>query len=225
MVSLWLPELARQAFASALTARRVLLDSNTRSCYHDMPWCRLAGSTAGGSLTSKRLREIAAPFVVAGPTGARVRTRLRPDRRDVEVLAALGRYLGSLAGADLTQRCRQGRLDARERARSRRLRKQALTVGSSSRWAGAITRSSEDAFQLAVRNLASERTSLRARITTITVRLAVPVGEKQGRTRGYATQAERFDKQRRLQGLRRRLAEAERRGPTRPAARCPPRPP
>jgi len=158
--------------------------------------------------------------VVAGPTGARVRTRLRPDRRDVEVLAALGRYLGSLAGADLTQRCRQGRLDARERARSRRLRKQALTVGSSSRWAGAITRSSEDAFQLAVRNLASERTSLRARITTITVRLAVPVGEKQGRTRGYATQAERFDKQRRLQGLRRRLAEAERRAQTGQVSVC-----
>src|SRR5258708_37382726 len=217
MVSLWLPELARQAFASALTARRVLLDSNTRSCYHDMPWCRLAGSTAGGSLTSKRLREIAAPFVVAGPTGARVRTRLRPDRRAVEVLAALGRYLGSLAGADLTQRCRQGRLDARERARSRRLRKQALTVGSSSRWAGAITRSSEDAFQLAVRNLASERTSLRARITTITVRLAVPVGEKQGRTLGYATQAERFHKQRPLQRLRPRLPAPLRRAPPRPA--------
>src|SRR5258708_22696053 len=150
MVSLWLPELARQAFASALTARRVLLDSNTRSCYHDMPWCRLAGSTAGGSLRAKRLRERAAPCVGAGPTGARVRTRLRPDRRDVEVLAALGRYLGSLAGADLTQRCRQGRLDARERARSRRLRKQALTVGSSSPWAGAVTPRPEDPLPFAV---------------------------------------------------------------------------
>src|SRR5258708_27548364 len=134
-----------------------------------MPWCRLAGSTAEGSLTSKRLREIAAPFVVAGPTGARVRTRLRPDRRDVEVLAALGRYLGSLAGADLTQRCRQGRLDARERARSRRLRKQALTLRSSSPLARAITPRSEDALPLAVRNPARERTTLRARSTTIPV--------------------------------------------------------
>src|SRR5258708_16660214 len=166
MVSLWLPELARQAFASALTARRVLLDSNTRSCYHDMPWCRLAGSRAGGSLTSKRLREIAAAFVVAGPTGARVRTRLRPDRRDVEVLAALGRYLGSLAGADLTQRCRQGRLDARERARSRRRRKQALTVGSSARWRGGDQPSSAGSFQLAGSTPCPAPPTLRAASTT-----------------------------------------------------------
>jgi hypothetical protein len=49
--------------------------------------------------------------VVAGPAGARVRTRLRLSQRDAEVLAAVGGYLGSLAGADLAQRCAQGRLD------------------------------------------------------------------------------------------------------------------
>ncbi len=161
---------------------------------------------------ARRLRQIAAPFVVAGSAGARVRTRFRPDQRDAEVLAALGRYLGSLAGADLARRCAQGRLGAGQRARSRRVRKQALTAGSSSRWAGAITRSSEDAWQLAARNLAAERTSLKARITAIRTRLAVPAGEKQGRARGYATQAERFEKLRRLQVLQRRLAEADRRG-------------
>jgi hypothetical protein len=163
---------------------------------------------------ARRLRGIAAPFVVAGPAGARVRTRLRLGQRDAEVLAAVGGYLGSLAGADLAQRCAQGRLDARQQAASRRTRKQALTANSSSRWAGAITRSSEDAWQLSARNLHTERASLRARITVISARLAVPTGHKQGRARGFATQAERFEKQRRLQVLQRRLAEAERRAGT-----------
>jgi hypothetical protein len=160
---------------------------------------------------AQRLREIAAPFVVAGPAGARVRTRLRADEHDAEVLTSLGRHLGSLAGADLARRCAQGRLDAQQQAASRRMRKQALTASSSSRWAGTITRSSEDAWQLAARNLDAERRSLQARITAITARLAVRVGQKQGRTRGYATQAERFEKQRRLQVLRRRLAATKQR--------------
>lgn len=162
----------------------------------------------------RRLRQMAAPFVAAGSAGARVRTRLRASERDAEVLTALGGYLGSLAGTDLARRCAQGRLDAWQQAGSRRVRKRALTADSSSRWAGAITRSSEDAFQLASRNLDAERKSLKARTRAITRRLAVPVGRKQGRTRGYATQAERFGKQRRLQMLQRRLAEAERRAET-----------
>jgi len=49
---------------------------------------------------ARPLREIAAPFVVAGPTGARVRARLHMSERDAEILGALGRYLGSIAGAD-----------------------------------------------------------------------------------------------------------------------------
>src|SRR5258708_29496507 len=104
-----------------------------------------AGSTAAGSLMARRLREIAAPFVAAGPAGAQVRTRLRLDQRDAEVLAALRRYLGSLAGADLAPRCAQGRLDARQPAGARRLRKQALTGRSSSRRAGGVTRRSDGA--------------------------------------------------------------------------------
>lgn len=43
------------------------------------------------------------------------------------------------------------------------------------------------------------------------VRLAVPAGGRRGRIRGYATRAERHSKQQRLQALRARLAEAERR--------------
>ena len=160
---------------------------------------------------SGRLREIAAPFVAAAPAGARVRTRLRVSPQDAAVLAAVGRHLGSLAAGDLAARCAEGRLDARDRAVSRRGRKQALTARASSRWAGAITRTSEDAWQLADRNLRGERQALQARIHTIEARLKVPAGGRKGRIRGYATQAERHGKQQRLQVLKARLADAERR--------------
>jgi hypothetical protein len=153
---------------------------------------------------------IRAPFVVAPPAGARVRARLRVTAEDEAVLRAVGRHLGSLASADLAARCAEGRLGARARAVSRRERKRALTAGSSSRWAGAITRASEDQWGLAERNLRAERSSLNARARTIESRLAVPAGGQEGRARGYATQAERHGKQQRLQRLRRRLAQAER---------------
>ncbi len=116
---------------------------------------------------SRVLREIAAPFVAAAPAGARVRTRLRVSPRDAEVLRAVGRHLGMLAGRDLAARCAEGGLDARGRAESRRERKRALTAESSSRWAGAITRTNEDACQLAGRNLAAERGTLAARVRKI----------------------------------------------------------
>jgi hypothetical protein len=145
-------------------------------------------------------------LVVAGPAGARVRTRLRVTPADAAVLAAVGAHLGSLASADLAARCREGRLDARGRAASRATRKRAVTGGSSSRWAGAITRTSEDAWHLADRNLRAELATLRFRIKTIEARLTVPAGTGRGRRRGYATQAERFEKQRRVQVLRARLA-------------------
>ena len=158
-----------------------------------------------------RLREIAAPFVAGAPAGARVRTRLRVSPEDAAVLRAVGSHLGSLAGRDLAARCAQGRLDARGRAVSRRERKRALTAGSSSRWAGAITRASEDQWQLATRNLHAEQASLRARARRIEARAAVPAGGKDGRVRGYPTPAERHAKTIRLKALRARLARTERR--------------
>jgi hypothetical protein len=60
---------------------------------------------------SRRLRRFAALFVAAAPSGARVRTRLAVTEADAGVLAAVGAHLGSLAGADLAARCREGRLD------------------------------------------------------------------------------------------------------------------
>ena len=156
-----------------------------------------------------RLREVAAPFVAAAPAGARVRTRLRVSPRDAEVLLAVGRHLGSLAGRDLAARCAEGRLDAGGQAASRAARKRALTAESSSRWAGTITRVSENAWQLADRNLAAERGSLRARVRKIEARLAVPAGARAGRITGYATSAERYSKTIRLKALKARLAKVE----------------
>src|ERR1700757_2211658 len=137
---------------------------------------RRGSGGAGGGGVSRGLREIAAPFVAAAPSGTRVRTRLRVSAGDVEVLAAAGRHLGSLAGRDLAARCAEGRLDARGRAASRARRKRALTAESASGGAGPLPRASEDAYRLAARNLAAERRSLKARVQTIGARLAVPAG-------------------------------------------------
>jgi hypothetical protein len=155
-----------------------------------------------------KLRVIAPPFVVAPPSGVRVRTRLLPSSEDEAVLRALGAHLGRLMGVDLARRCGQGRLDAGAAA-SRRERKRSLTPACSSRWAGAITRAAEDAWRLAERNLVAEARSLRARVSRIRRRLAVPCGQRRGRIRGYASAAERFEAQRRLQVLVARLVGVE----------------
>jgi hypothetical protein len=123
-----------------------------------------------------RLRPIAEPFVVAAPAGARIRTRLRTNTDDDAVLEALGSHLGALAGADLARRCAQGPLDAKATSDSRRERKRRMTAASSSRWAGSITRCSEDAWQLARRNLGAEAKTLQSRIRAISRRLGLPEG-------------------------------------------------
>jgi IS605 OrfB family transposase len=133
------------------------------------------------------------------------------SRQDEVLLWAAGAHLGSLAGRDLAARSAEGQLDARGRAGSRARRKKALTAESSSRWAGAITRTSEDQVRLAGQNLRAERNTLQARIRKIEARLPVPVGQKAGRVRGYATAAERHAKTIRLQALQARLARLNRR--------------
>ncbi len=102
-------------------------------------------------------------------------------------------------------------MDARGKAASRARRKRALTGESSSRWAGAITRTSEDQHRLARQNLRAEAASLRARVTRMEERLAAPVGGQAGKTRGYETPAERHAKSIRCRGLRARLTRVERR--------------
>jgi hypothetical protein len=160
-------------------------------------------------VVSLKHRVIASPFVVARPAGARVRTRLRVSPVDEGVLGELCSYLGRLAGVDLARRCGEGRLDAKGASVSRRERKRALTSACSSRWAGAITRTTDDAWQLGERNLVAEARSLRARVSRLRRRLSVQCGQRRGRTRGYGSESERFEKQRRLQVLDARLVEVE----------------
>jgi IS605 OrfB family transposase len=90
------------------------------------------------------------------------------------------------------------------------VRKRALTAESSSRWAGAITRTSEDQYQLADRNLSVEQATLTARIRRIEARLAASTDGKTCRTRGYATAAERHAKTIRLKALKARLGRVQR---------------
>jgi len=159
----------------------------------------------------RRLRGIAAPFVAAAPAGARIRTRLRVSEQDAAALRTVGSHLGRLAGRDLAARCREGRLDAEGKAVSRRERKRGLTAESSSRWAGTITRVSEDQWRLADQNLRREMDSLRRRVNKIEARAKAPAGGRPGRDRGYSTPAERHQKLVRLKGLKARLAEVEQR--------------
>src|SRR5260370_16726333 len=58
---------------------------------------------------SRRLRPLAAPFLVGVPAGARVRTRLAVSERDALVLWAVGLHLGCLANGDLAVRCPQAK--------------------------------------------------------------------------------------------------------------------
>jgi len=120
-------------------------------------------------------------------------------------------HLGRLAGRDLAARCREGRLDTKGKAGSREKRKRALTAESSARWAGAITRTSENAWQLADRNLKAERASLAVRVKRIESRIAVAAGHKQDRIRGYKNQNERHAKTIRLKTLSARATKAEQR--------------
>jgi hypothetical protein len=150
------------------------------------------------------MRSIIPPFLVVLPTGARIRTRLQVDAADERALRAVGEYLGRLAGTDVATRCRLGR-GADQRAD----RKRALTAASSSRWAGALTRTSNDQWQRGWRNLHDARADLRRAIRVIDRRLAAPVGGRHGRVRGYASRAEHWQKQRRRQVLATRLARVE----------------
>ena len=157
----------------------------------------------------RELRTIAAPFTVAAPGGARIRDRLRLTPDDEKVLREAGEHLGRHQRADLAERVAMGRVGAKDTRRAGRKKK--LTAVSSSRWAGAMTRASEDQYQLGMRCLYDARASLRRAVRTITRRLAVACGQRKGKTRGYKDQAERFAKQRRLQVLKARLASVERR--------------
>jgi hypothetical protein len=99
-------------------------------------------------------------------------------------------------------------------------RKKALTAVSSARWANAIIAGNDDQVRLARDAQYRHIVGLRAAIATMAKRLAAPSAEtltaaerkarrKARGPKGYASQAERFQKQRRLQHLRGELARVE----------------
>ncbi|MFF7977925.1 IS200/IS605 family accessory protein TnpB-related protein [Streptomyces sp. NPDC007901] len=151
------------------------------------------------------LRELAASFVVPGPSGVAIRDRLRHlTAEDEKVLRLVGDHLGALASRDLKVRCAAGLGHDSEQWAER---KRALSEESSSRWAGSITKASHDQWALARRGQLAHIHSLRAGIETITYRLSLPVGEKGSKKApgGYRSRREYFAKSRRLHVLEDRL--------------------
>jgi hypothetical protein len=170
----------------------------------------------------KWLRAIGDPLVAVGPMGVRIRTRIHPTAAEAEALTMIGELLGSVYRCELAERILLGPLDRESHAIWRAQRKQALTVVSSSRWAGAITRAVEDQYQLGMRGLAAHVADLRAAVDVLEQRCVLRPGElapfedeqkgrcrSRRRRRGYRSAAERFGKTRRLALLRTRLSSAQ----------------
>ena len=123
-------------------------------------------------------RRISAPVIAAGPSGLRIRTRLHVTGSEAAALTAVGDLLGSLYRAELMGRVRRGSLDRRAQATWRADRKRALTVVSSSRWAGAITRAVEDQYQLGMLCLSARVADLRQALDVLERRCALRPGER-----------------------------------------------
>ncbi|MGH3561792.1 MAG: hypothetical protein ACRDTN_08330, partial [Mycobacterium sp.] len=179
-------------------------------------------------MTAERLREWHGVKPVAAPAGVAISTRLKTTPEDDRVLDVVAEHLGALRRADLAAVTRPEPLEAtldsaaQRQARRDRLntRKGGLTAQSSARWANAIIGANDDQYRLARDAQYRHIVGVRAAIATIEKRLAQPTGDtltpQQRKTRrkaklpkGYATQAERFEKQRRLQHLRAELARTQ----------------
>src|SRR5665811_890880 len=117
------------------------------------------------------LRVLAESFVVSPPSRVTIKTRLPPTPAEEQALREVGTLLGSLYRAAPATRLSQGKLDAHGRAQCRKVRKKYLTAQSSSRWAGSITRATQDQYDLAAGALAAER----AMLVAATGKLAQPV--------------------------------------------------
>ena len=162
------------------------------------------------------LRSIADAFVVALPGGVRTRARVHLTAAEGAAVEQIGTFLGTQYRQTLASRISLGVARQVDKAPWRRERKQALTAATSSRWAGAITRVAEDSYNLGMRGLNAQVSSLHAAVAVIQGRLDAPVGgevrdpqrPKARPVRGYATEAERFAKSRRKAHLEERLTDA-----------------
>jgi hypothetical protein len=179
-------------------------------------------------MTAGVLRDWRGVKPVAAPSGVAITTRLRTTAADERVLDAVAAHVGSLRRADLCAvsqpKPMDPGLDADQRRTVRRgrlnARKKGLTAQSSARWANAIIAANDDQYRLARDAQYRHIVELQAAIATIDRRLAAPttdmltVSKRKARrktkvVKGYATQAERFVKQRRVQHLRAELARVQ----------------
>jgi hypothetical protein len=127
-----------------------------------------------------------------------VRDRLKHlTAEDERVLRLVGAHLGTLASRDLKARCADG---LEHSADTWAARKRGLTLLSSSRWAGSVTKASHDQWALSRRCLVAHIRSLEAGIRAIRHRLSLPVGERGSRHApgGYRSAREWHTKSRRL---------------------------
>ncbi|MEV6819294.1 hypothetical protein AB0M72_11085 [Nocardiopsis dassonvillei] len=157
---------------------------------------------------TRRLRTLADPFLAPAPTGVSVRDRLKGlTPRDEAVLRAVGAHLGSLASTDLATRCADGTSHGKD---SWAARKRELIPESSSRWAGALTKASNEQWALARRSQLAHLHHLQAGIDTLRHRLSQPLGTRgtQGAPGGYTCRREWHAKSRRLATLEHRHAVA-----------------
>src|SRR6185437_13589951 len=175
-------------------------------------------------MTAVKLREWRGVKPVPGPHGVAITTRLRATYEDDAVMHAVAAHLGRLRHADLAAVSRPGPqapgLDDLGRRQAYRnalnTRKRDLTALSSARWAYAIIAANDSQCKVARAAQDQHIGGLRAAIAAIERRLCQPtvdtltrheqIARKKARLpRGYATQAERFQKQRGLQSLRAEL--------------------
>lgn len=162
------------------------------------------------------LRPLDAPFLVAGPSGRAITTRLRVTPAEDAVLSEVAELVSVARRRDLAERCRLG---AKPDKTALAARKRTLTVGLSSRWAGSIVRHNDNQFRFSRRSQARHMQSLRSAIAKIEARLAAPAGghaepppgtRRRKKIKGYASRWERAMKQRRHQVLVSTLARVER---------------
>ncbi|MCH9734094.1 MAG: hypothetical protein K0U78_06005 [Actinomycetia bacterium] len=187
-------------------------------------------------MSAEELRHWRGVKPVAAPTGAAITTRIRTTAEDELVLDRVAAHLGSLRREDMACRSRPVPLDPgltvekkrQEHRRRLNTRKKSLTAQSSSRWASAIISSNDDQYRLARECQYRHLCSLQKAIKTVEKRLAAPTADtltvaqrkaaaKERKSaprdkkpaKGYATQAERFQKLRRLQHLKAELAAVQ----------------
>ncbi|HYS36056.1 MAG TPA: hypothetical protein VEO01_10535, partial [Pseudonocardiaceae bacterium] len=138
---------------------------------------------------------------MSGPSGVSIRDRLKHlTPEDEQILRLVGEHMGSLAARDLKARCADGHEHSTQTWAAR---KRELTVLSSSRWAGAITKATHDQWALARRGQAAHLDQLAAGIAMLRHRLSLPIGQKgaQRAPGGYRSMGEWFGKSRRLATL------------------------